>query len=90
MCVIFIQLQVPLEGTTEEIQCSVKLSGSSVLQGVKQCIMSDIVTLPVPSVLTALHSSGSNSVLVQHNSAENSADQASLLADKESGLIDQT
>lgn len=81
MLIVFLQLQVPLEGTGEEIQCSVKLTGPSVLQGVKQCIASDIVTLPVPSLLTALHSSGSNSVVVQPNTAETSIDRDSLMED---------
>ena len=64
------QLEAPLAGTDELVRCSVKLTGSSVLQGVKQCIISDLITLPVPTVLSALHSSGSNSVLVQCGSIE--------------------
>ena len=37
-------------------------------RGVKQCILSGGVSLPVPGVLAALHSSASNSVLVQQGS----------------------
>jgi hypothetical protein len=85
------KLEAPLAGSEELIQCSVKLSGSSVLQGVKQCILSDLVALPVPTVLTALHSSGSNSVLVQHSTAtEHSLRQSRSVEDKENELIDKT
>lgn len=67
---LYMQLETPLAGTDELVRCSVKLTGSSVLQGVKQCIISDLIALPVPTVLSALHSSGSNSVLVQCGSIE--------------------
>ena len=82
------QLEAPLSGTEELIRCSVKLSGSSVLQGVKQCILSDLVVLPVPTILTALHSSSSNSVLIQHSTTEHSPRQSRSVEDKENEPID--
>ena len=77
MCVLYIlqlshtvifQLEAPLEGREELICCSVKLSGSNVAEGVRECVLSGGVSLPVPSLLTALHSSCSNSVLIQNGS----------------------
>lgn len=80
---LYLQLEAPLAGTDELVRCSVKLTGSSVLQGVKQCIISDLITLPVPTVLSALHSSGSNSVLLQCGSIEHSLIDPSRSDDKE-------
>ena len=77
------QIEAPLAETEELISCSVKLSGSSVAQGLKQCVLSGAVGLPLPGVLTALTSSASNSVLVQegclvghtHSPADNDENQ---------------
>ena len=85
-----VQIEAPLTGTDEVICCSVKLTGTSVLRGVKQCIISDTVSLPVPSILTALHSSGSNSVLVQHDSTDKYLRQARSAEDKENEPINKT
>lgn len=63
-------MEAPLAGSDELVRCNVKLTGSSVLQGVKQCILSDLIALPVPTVLTVLHSSGSSSVLVKPDTIE--------------------
>lgn len=87
---LYMQLEGPLAGTDELVHCSVKLTGSSVLQGVKQCILSDLITLPVPTVLSALHSSGSNSVLVKCGSNEQSWITSSRLEeDKENEPINK-
>ena len=87
------QLEAPLAGTEEVIQCSVKLTGPSVLQGVKQCIVSDSVTLPVPSVLSAPLSCCSNTVLVQQQgSPDRQTAAAAPLANKENNncVLDKT
>lgn len=91
VCLLCLQIEAPLADAEEVIQCNVKLTGSSVLQGVKQCIISDIVILPVPTVLSTLHSSSSNTVPVHHSyTPEHSQRQNSSLGDKENNPIDQT
>ena len=65
-----------------------KLAGSSVLQGVKRCIVSDLISLPVPSTLTALYSSGSNCVLVQRGCVEHSVSDSRLADETENESTD--
>ena len=64
------QLESPLADTGDNIQCKLKLAGPNVLEGVKQCVVSDLISLPVPDILTAMCSSGSNSVHIQLNTTD--------------------
>ncbi len=57
----------------DSASCKVKLCGSSVLEGVKQCISLDYLTLPLPPCVATMHSFASNSVTVEDTSISSSA-----------------
>lgn len=66
-----------LQLETPQICCQLKLTGSSVLEGVKQCVLDDHVTLPVPQCLQRMSSYASNSVLLHSNQEQsNSIEQS--------------
>ena len=64
---------------TPQIRCQLKLTGSNVLEGVKQCVLDDHVMLPLPRCLQQMPSYSSNSVLLHSNQVQcnsNSIDQS--------------
>ena len=64
---------------TDSIRCKVKFSGSNVLEGIKECVLSDCVTLPVPEPLKCMPHCASNihvvSIVETHDDVEKSAKQ---------------
>lgn len=79
-------MNLDLPDGTDSIRCKVKFSGSNVLEGIKECVLSDCVALPVPEPLKCMPHCASNivSIIEIHDNVEQSAHAI----DKEQ-LIDQ-
>ena len=52
--------KVHSSSNSHQLQCKLKFSGSSVLEGVRESVRQDLVTLPVPSSLTGMTSAAKN------------------------------
>ena len=64
------QLVGNVQNVTDPIQCKVKLAGSNVLEGIKQCVVMGSVTLPVPQSLTCMPGLASTSVTLETDSPD--------------------
>lgn len=59
------QLEAPLEASAEPIACKLKLSGANILEGIKQCVAMDYITLPISNAIVHMPSHASNTVVLQ-------------------------
>ena len=59
------QLEREVAGQVEPVAFTVRLTGSSVFEGVKQCVSSGLVTLPVPASIACITRLASNHLSVR-------------------------